>query len=273
MAEQTTTTPDGNTPVLIAEGVTKCFGTVPVLQGVDLIVPQGKVFCLIGTSGSGKSTFLRCINYLETIDGGRLLVNSRPVGQMERRGKLYPLMPKGLAEQRAQIGMVFQRLNLFAHLSVLDNITLAPLLHRRYSRAEARECAFALLDRMGLQHKADAFPDELSGGQQQRVAIARTLAMEPKLLLFDEPTSALDPEMAGEVLAVMRDLATEGRTMIIVTHEMAFARNVADTLVFMDRGKVLEAGPPDRIFLSPAHERTATFLAKYQHASLSVAAR
>lgn len=253
-----------NIPMLVAQSVTKSFGKTSVLRGIDLTVPQGKVFCLIGTSGSGKSTFLRCINHLETIDGGRLLVDNHYVGYAERNSKLYALKPKALAAQREHIGMVFQRFNLFPHLSVLKNITAAPLLHRRCSKSEANELAYSLLERVGLRHKANAFPSELSGGQQQRVAIARTLAMQPKLLLFDEPTSALDPELTGEVLSVMHDLASEGRTMIIVTHEIAFARDVADTLVFMDNGKVVETGPPDQLLTSPVHERTETFLAKYR---------
>lgn len=250
--------------MLVAQSVTKSFGKTPVLQGVDLTVQRGQVCCLIGTSGSGKSTFLRCINHLETIDSGRLLVDNEYVGYAERDSKLYALKPKALAAQREQIGMVFQRFNLFPHLSVLKNITAAPLLHRRCDQTEANELAHSLLDRVGLRHKANAYPSELSGGQQQRVAIARTLAMQPKLLLFDEPTSALDPELTGEVLSVMRDLASEGRTMIIVTHEIAFARDVADVLALMDHGKVIEAGTPSQLLSAPAHERTATFLAKYR---------
>jgi polar amino acid transport system ATP-binding protein len=252
------------TMMLLAQSVKKRFGNLPVLRGIDLAVPKGKVFCLIGSSGSGKSTFLRCINHLEMIDGGRLLVEGRYVGYQERGGKLFELAPKALAAQRAQIGMVFQRFNLFPHLTVLGNITAAPLVHRRCSKAEAQEMARALLERVGLANKADAYPSELSGGQQQRVAIARTLAMRPKLLLFDEPTSALDPELVGEVLSVMRDLAKEGHTMIVVTHEITFAREVADTLVFIDQGKVLESGPPAQLLQAPAHERTASFLAKFR---------
>ncbi|WP_413989147.1 amino acid ABC transporter ATP-binding protein [Labrys okinawensis] len=250
--------------MLLAQSVTKHFGNLSVLRGVDLSVSKGKVFCLIGSSGSGKSTFLRCINHLETIDGGRLLVDGQYVGYEERGGRLFERGEKALAAQRAQIGMVFQRFNLFPHLSVLDNITAAPLVHRRCSKAEAQEMALSLLERVGLRSKADIFPSELSGGQQQRVAIARTLAMRPKLLLFDEPTSALDPELVGEVLSVMLDLAREGHTMIVVTHEISFAREVADTLVFLDQGKVLESGPPTQLLHNPAHERTAAFLAKFR---------
>jgi polar amino acid transport system ATP-binding protein len=250
-------------PMLIAQSVSKSFGKTAVLRGIDLIVPRGKVFCLIGSSGSGKSTFLRCINHLETIDSGRLLVDNLYVGYAEQERKLYALKEKQLAARRAEIGMVFQRFNLFPHLNVLKNITAAPLLHKRCNKSEANEMAYALLERVGLRHKADAYPAELSGGQQQRIAIARTLAMKPKLLLFDEPTSALDPELTGEVLSVMRDLASEGRTMIIVTHEVDFARDVADTLVFMDEGRVLEAGPPSQLLNSPVHQRTASFLAKH----------
>jgi polar amino acid transport system ATP-binding protein len=250
--------------MMLAQSVTKSFGNLPVLQGIDLAVPRGKVFCLIGSSGSGKSTFLRCINHLETIDGGRLLVDGRYVGYEEHGGKLFELGAKALAAQRAQIGMVFQRFNLFPHLTVVDNITAAPLVHRRCNKAEAQDLAHGLLERVGLRDKAKAYPSELSGGQQQRVAIARTLAMQPKLLLFDEPTSALDPELVGEVLSVMRDLAKEGRTMIVVTHEISFAVEVADTLVFMHEGKVLETGPPAQLLRAATHQRTTSFLAKFR---------
>ena len=247
-------------PMVLAEGVHKRFGNVEVLRGVDAVVPAGKVFCLIGSSGSGKSTFLRCINHLETIDSGRLLVDGSYVGYAERGDKLCELGDRALAAQRAEIGMVFQRFNLFPHLTALDNITKAPLLLGRMGKSEAHETGRRLLDRVGLLDKADNYPSELSGGQQQRVAIARALAMRPKLMLFDEPTSALDPELVGEVLAAMQDLARDGMTMVVVTHEIGFAMEVADILAFMDGGKILEAGPPRHLLANPAHARTAAFL-------------
>jgi polar amino acid transport system ATP-binding protein len=245
-----------------AEGVRKRFGHTEVLKGVDAMVSRGEVFCLIGASGSGKSTFLRCINHLETIDSGRLLVDGRHVGYEERDGVLLEVGERKLASRRAEIGMVFQRFNLFPHLTALQNITRAPTMLDRMKRAEANETARALLARVGLANRADHYPSELSGGQQQRVAIARALAMAPKLMLFDEPTSALDPELVGEVLAVMKDLAREGRTMIVVTHEIGFARDVADTLAFMDGGEIVECGSPDRMIREPAHPRTAAFLSR-----------
>jgi polar amino acid transport system ATP-binding protein len=248
-------------PMVRAESVRKRFGHVEVLRGVDAVVPRGKVFCLIGASGSGKSTFLRCINHLERIDSGRLLVDGRYVGYEERDGKLYELGERALAAQRAEVGMVFQRFNLFPHLTAIQNITRAPVILRRMPKAEARDAGLQLLDRVGLLDKAASYPSELSGRQQQRVAIARALAMRPKLMLFDEPTSALDPELVGEVLAVMRDLAREGRTMVVVTHEIGFANEVADILAFMDAGRILEAGPPREIIAAPTHARTAAFLA------------
>ena len=249
-------------PMVLAEQVRKRFGATEVLKGVDAVVPAGSVFCLIGSSGSGKSTFLRCINHLERIDSGRLLVDGHYIGYEERNGALYEVGERALAAQRAEIGMVFQRFNLFPHLTARENIARAPILLKRSSKAEAREEALHLLDRVGLLDKADNYPAELSGGQQQRVAIARTLAMHPKLLLFDEPTSALDPELVGEVLSVMRDLAKEGRTMVVVTHEMGFARDVADVLAFMDEGRILEVGPPAQLLTAPAQARTASFLSR-----------
>ena len=246
--------------MVLAEGVRKRFGQTEVLRGADAVVSRGEVFCLIGASGSGKSTFLRCINHLETIDSGRLLVDGRYVGYEERDGALLELGERELASRRAEIGMVFQRFNLFPHLTALANITCTPLMLGRMKKAEANETARALLARVGLANRADHYPSELSGGQQQRVAIARALAMAPKLMLFDEPTSALDPELVGEVLAVIKDLAREGRTMVVVTHEIGFARDMADTLAFMDGGKVVECGPPDRMIREPSHPRTAAFL-------------
>jgi polar amino acid transport system ATP-binding protein len=243
-----------------AEGVRKHFGKNEVLCGVDLEVKAGEVACIIGPSGSGKSTFLRCINHLERIDGGRLRVDGDYVGYEERGNKLYELGEKALATRRAAIGMVFQRFNLFPHLTVLQNIIEAPVILRKASKDEARKGAMALLDRVGLSEKHNAYPGQLSGGQQQRVAIARALAMKPKLMLFDEPTSALDPELVGEVLAVMKDLAKEGRTMVVVTHELGFAQEVADTVVFMDGGRIVESGTPRQVLLDPRHQRTESFV-------------
>jgi len=251
-----------DTPMVLAEGVTKRFGQTEVLKGIDLSVPRGKVFCLIGASGSGKSTFLRCINHLESIDGGRLLVDGSYVGYEERGGKLYELGEAAAAARRADIGMVFQRFNLFPHLTALQNVVKAPVLLGRLTKREAEDTGMFLLERVGLADKADNYPSELSGGQQQRVAIARALAMEPKLMLFDEPTSALDPELVGEVLSVMRDLAEDGRTMVVVTHEMQFARDVADIVGFMAGGQIVEVGPPSEVMLAPQQARTAAFLAR-----------
>jgi polar amino acid transport system ATP-binding protein len=245
-----------------AEGVRKHFGGQEVLRGVDLTVAPGEVSCLLGPSGSGKSTFLRCINHLETVDGGRLTVDGDLVGYAERDERLYELRPREVAARRRHIGMVFQRFNLFPHLDALHNITEAPLRVLREPAGEVRERALALLERVGLADKAAAYPAQLSGGQQQRVAIARALAMRPKLMLFDEPTSALDPELVGDVLAVMRGLAEDGMTMIVVTHEMGFAREVADTVAFLDGGVVVESGPPAEVLVDPRHERTRAFLSK-----------
>ncbi len=245
-----------------AEGLWKSFGRTPVLRGVDLEVRSGEVMCLIGPSGSGKSTFLRCINHLENIDAGRLWVGGELVGYRQRGGKLYELPEHEIARRRREIGMVFQRFNLFPHLTALGNVIEAPIRVRGQSRPAALERGRALLERVGLAGKADAYPSQLSGGQQQRVAIARALAMRPSLMLFDEPTSALDPELVGEVLDVMRELATGGMTMIVVTHEMGFAREVGDSLVFLDDGVVVEHGPPREVIASPKHHRTQAFLAK-----------
>jgi polar amino acid transport system ATP-binding protein len=252
----------GAVPMVRAEHLAKSFGTNQVLSDVSLEVAKGEVLCVIGPSGSGKSTFLRCINHLEKIDGGRLQVDGELVGYREKNGVLHELHPKEAARQRRDIGMVFQRFNLFPHLTVLENVVEAPMRVKGQSKDAAAQRARALLDRVGLADKVDSYPAHLSGGQQQRVAIARALAMEPKLMLFDEPTSALDPELVGEVLDVMKGLAAEGMTMVVVTHEMGFAREVADSLVFMDQGVIVERGDPREVLSNPAHERTRSFLSK-----------
>ncbi|WP_328518801.1 amino acid ABC transporter ATP-binding protein [Kribbella sp. NBC_00359] len=249
-------------PLVHAVNVTKSFHHVEVLKGIDLDVDRGQVVCLLGPSGSGKTTFLRCINQLETIDGGRIWVDGDLMGYADRGGRLYRLKNKQIAAQRREIGMVFQRFNLFPHKTALQNIIEAPTQVRGESKKSARERAMKLLDRVGLADRCNAYPAQLSGGQQQRVAIARALAMQPKLMLFDEPTSALDPELVGDVLAVMRELALDGMTMIVVTHEMSFAREVADTVVFMDGGVVVESGPPKDVIGNPQHARTKTFLTR-----------
>lgn len=249
-------------PMVLAERVSKNFGTNKVLRGISLQVDPGEVLCIVGPSGSGKSTFLRCINHLERVDGGRLSVDGQLVGYRQKGDKLYELKLKEAAFQRQDIGMVFQRFNLFPHLTAVENIILAPMRVKGVSKAKATARAKDLLERVGLGDKGDAYPAHLSGGQQQRVAIARALAMDPKLMLFDEPTSALDPELVGEVLDVMKELARSGMTMIVVTHEMGFAREVADTLVFMDDGVVVEAGPPRQVLSDPQHDRTKGFLSK-----------
>ena len=249
-------------PMVLAEKVSKNFGSNKVLRGISLEVDPGEVLCIVGPSGSGKSTFLRCINHLEVVDGGRLSVDGQLVGYRQKGEKLYELKLKEAAFQRQEIGMVFQRFNLFPHLTAVENIILAPMRVKKISKAAATARAMELLERVGLGDKGDAYPAHLSGGQQQRVAIARALAMDPKLMLFDEPTSALDPELVGEVLDVMKGLAKSGMTMIVVTHEMGFAREVADTLVFMDDGVVVEAGPPRQILNDPQHDRTKAFLSK-----------
>ena len=245
-----------------ADNVHKSFGHLEVLKGIDLAVRSGEVAVVIGPSGSGKSTFLRCINHLEKINAGRIWVDGELIGYRERGGKLHELREKEVAAQRRSIGMVFQRFNLFPHMTVLDNVVEAPCRVQRDSRSKARERGRALLDRVGLADKMTSYPGQLSGGQQQRVAIARALAMQPKLMLFDEPTSALDPELVGEVLDVMKDLARSGITMIVVTHEIGFAREVGDTLVFMDEGVVVESGDPREVLSNPKHERTKSFLSK-----------
>ena len=249
-------------PMVLAEKVSKNFGSNRVLRGISLEVDPGEVLCIVGPSGSGKSTFLRCINHLEVVDGGRLSVDGQLVGYRQKGEKLYELKLKEAAFQRQEIGMVFQRFNLFPHLTAVENIILAPMRVKGLSKAAATARAVELLERVGLGDRGDAYPAHLSGGQQQRVAIARALAMDPKLMLFDEPTSALDPELVGEVLDVMKGLAKSGMTMIVVTHEMGFAREVADTLVFMDDGVVVEAGAPRQILSDPQHDRTKAFLSK-----------
>ena len=253
---------DSGTPMVLAESVYKNFGRLEVLRGINLKVARGEVMCIIGPSGGGKSTMLRCINHLEKIDGGRLWVDGELVGYRQHRGKLYELRDREVCAKRAEIGMVFQRFNLFPHMTALQNVIEAPIRVKGLPRAEASELASQLLERVGLKEKVDAYPNQLSGGQQQRVAIARALAMKPKLMLFDEPTSALDPELVGEVLDVMRDLARSGMTMVVVTHEMGFAREVGDTLVFMDQGLVVETGRPRDVLGNPHHERTRAFLSK-----------
>jgi polar amino acid transport system ATP-binding protein len=250
------------TPMVEAVEVHKSFGHVEVLRGIDLTVMPGEVACIIGPSGSGKSTFLRCINHLERIDAGAMRVDGELIGYREAGGKLHELRESEVARQRRDIGMVFQRFNLFPHKTAAENVMEAPRTVRRESRKAARERAMALLDRVGLSDKYDSYPAQLSGGQQQRVAIARALAMQPRLMLFDEPTSALDPELVGEVLDVMRGLASEGMTMVVVTHEMGFAREVGDTLVFMDEGRIVEAGDPRNVLGNPQHDRTKAFLSK-----------
>ena len=249
-------------PMVEARGVRKSFGRLEVLRGIDLTVNRGEVLCLIGPSGSGKSTFLRCINHLEKIDGGELSVDGELVGYRQSGDTLYELRDKEVCTKRAEIGMVFQGFNLFPHMSVLDNVMCGPVRVKRESLAVAKLRAQRLLERVGLAQKEKAYPNQLSGGQQQRVAIARALAMEPKLMLFDEPTSALDPELVGDVLDVMRGLAIDGMTMVVVTHEMGFAREVGDTLVFMDGGVVVESGDPKVVLTAPQHERTRSFLSK-----------
>jgi polar amino acid transport system ATP-binding protein len=248
--------------MVLAEEVHKRFGSNEVLCGISLSVAPREVMALLGPSGSGKSTFLRCINHLEKIDAGRLSVDGELVGYRESGGKLYELREREVIRKRADIGMVFQRFNLFPHMTAVGNVIEAPLRVRKVERRAAVARAKELLDRVGLSDKLDAYPAQLSGGQQQRVAIARALAMDPKLMLFDEPTSALDPELVGEVLDVMRSLARDGMTMIVVTHEIGFAREVCDNVVFMDAGVVVEQGPPADVFANPQHERTKSFLSK-----------
>jgi polar amino acid transport system ATP-binding protein len=245
-----------------AEGVHKRFGRHEVLKGITLEVARGEVMCLLGPSGSGKSTFLRCINHLEKINSGRLSVDGELVGYRQVGARLHELREAEVARKRAEIGMVFQHFNLFPHMTAIENVTCAPIRVKGIPREQAHSIAVELLERVGLPEKLDAYPAQLSGGQQQRVAIARALAMEPKLMLFDEPTSALDPELVGEVLQAMQQLARDGMTMIVVTHEIGFAREVADTVVFMDGGVVVESGRPADVLDAPRHDRTRSFLSK-----------
>ena len=249
-------------PMVRAEGVHKYFGRLEVLKGINLEVGRGEVMCILGPSGSGKSTFLRCINHLEKLNYGRLWVDGDLVGYRQHGDKLYELREREIAQRRADIGMVFQRFNLFPHKTALENVIEAPTRVRRTPRKQATDRAEQLLERVGLSDKLKAYPSQLSGGQQQRVAIARALALDPKLMLFDEPTSALDPELVGEVLDVMRGLAKDGMTMVVVTHEIGFAREAGDTLVFMDGGVVVESGDPREVLANPREERTRAFLSK-----------
>ena len=248
--------------VVEAEGVWKRYGAVDVLRGVSLRVSEGQVACIIGASGTGKSTFLRCINHLERIDGGRLLVGGAFVGYREQDGRLFELKGKEVAAKRAQIGMVFQHFNLFSHMTALENVMAGPVFVSRQKRDVASAKALSLLERVGLARKAGSYPGRLSGGEQQRVAIARALANDPKLMLFDEPTSALDPEMVGEVLDVMRGLAADGMSMIVVTHEIGFARAVADQVAFMHQGVIVESGSPEAVLGQPSNAETQSFLSK-----------
>ncbi len=249
-------------PLVEARAVHKSFDRTPVLRGVDLVVPAGTVCCLVGPSGSGKTTLLRCLNHLERVDSGTVRVGEHLMGYVHRHGRLHELSDREVARQRRTVGMVFQRFNLFPHMTAAQNIVEAPIRVAGLSRDAARERATQLLQRVGLGGRESAYPAELSGGQQQRVAIARALAMDPAVMLFDEPTSALDPELVGEVLAVMRDLAGSGMTMVVVTHEMGFAREVGDDLVFMDDGLIVESGPPRELLAGPREERTRSFLAR-----------
>ncbi|MDV2424782.1 amino acid ABC transporter ATP-binding protein [Corynebacterium curieae] len=249
------------TPMISAQNVHKSFGQLEVLKGIDLEVQPGEVACLLGPSGSGKSTFLRCVNHLDKATAGRLYVDGELIGYREKNGTLYEISEKEAAEQRSDIGMVFQSFNLFPHRTVIENIIEAPVQVKKIPEDTARARAMELLEDVGLASKANNYPVQLSGGQQQRVAIARAVAMDPKLMLFDEPTSALDPELVGEVLRVMKDLAAEGMTMLVVTHEMGFAREVADKVFFMDGGVVIESGSPAEVLDNPQQPRTKEFLA------------
>ena len=259
-----TDAPAGSADTLVrARNVHKAFGGTPVLNGIDLDVGPGETVVILGPSGSGKSTFLRCINHLERLDKGSIEVDGEQIGYALRRGRLYELGERATSRQRRRIGMVFQQFNLYPHMTVLQNIVEAPIGVHGESRAAAEAHAMELLRRVGLADKARAWPRQLSGGQQQRVAIARALAIRPQLILFDEPTSALDPELVGEVLATMRDLAERGLTMIVVTHEISFAREAADRVVFIDGGKVIEEGAPEQVLTAPSHPRTRAFLARF----------
>jgi polar amino acid transport system ATP-binding protein len=250
------------TAMVKAEGVHKSFGRLEVLKGITLEVEPGQVMCILGPSGSGKTTFIRCINHLEKINAGRLWVDGELVGYRQVGDKLHELPDREVARKRTEIGMVFQRFNLFGHMTALENVVEAPIRVKKIAKKVAVDRGKVLLNRVGLSDKYDVYPSQLSGGQQQRVAIARALAMEPKLMLFDEPTSALDPELVGEVLDAMRTLASEGMTMVVVTHEIGFAREVGDVAVFMDGGVVVESGDPRQVLVNPREERTKSFLSK-----------
>jgi polar amino acid transport system ATP-binding protein len=250
------------TPMVKAEEVCKSFGALHVLKGITLEIGRGEVLCMVGPSGSGKSTFLRCINHLEQVNAGRLYVDGDLIGYRDRGTKLHEMSPRDAAKQRREIGMVFQHFNLFPHRTALENIVEAPIHVKRVKKNEAVARGKDLLDQVGLSDKATAYPAQLSGGQQQRVAIARALAMNPKLMLFDEPTSALDPELVGEVLEVMKNLAAEGMTMVVVTHEMGFAREVSDRVIYMDKGTIVETATPRELFAAPRETRTREFLSK-----------
>lgn len=254
--------PSPTTGLVEIHNVHKSYGGVEVLAGIDLTIAPGEVVAILGPSGSGKSTLLRTINHLESVDRGSVTVDGQLIGYELRGGRLHELREKDILRRRTQVGIVFQNFNLFPHLTALENIVEAPLALGRTTRAGARTLAERLLERVGLSDKADHFPRQLSGGQQQRVAIARALALDPKVLLFNEPTSALDPELVGEVLDVIRALAQSGTTLVIVTHEIGFAREVADRIVFLDAGRILEEGPPSRVLVDPEHPRTREFLAK-----------
>ncbi len=256
---------EANTAMVSIEGVCKSYGHHQVLFDIDLEVGTGETVCLIGPSGCGKSTLLRCVNNLEEINAGRILVDGSLVGYRLHNGRLHELRENAACRQRTQVGMVFQHFNLFPHMTALENIAFAPVRVKGESREAARAYGHELLTRVGLGDKGGSYPSQLSGGQQQRVAIARAMAMRPKLMLFDEPTSALDPELVGEVLNVMRDLASGGMTMIVVTHEMGFAREVANQVVFMDRGRIVEQGSPDDVLTNPQNERSRAFLSAVLH--------
>ncbi|PPK60597.1 amino acid ABC transporter ATP-binding protein [Actinokineospora auranticolor] len=250
------------TAAVTVRGAVKSYGANRVLDEVDFTAAAGEVTAIIGPSGSGKSTLLRAINHLEPLDSGFVAVHGELIGVRAHRGRLRELSERAILRQRSRIGFVFQNFNLFPHLSVLENVIEAPVVTRGVAKAEAVERARELLAKVGLADKETAYPRQLSGGQQQRVAIARALALRPRLLLFDEPTSALDPELVGDVLAVLRDLAASGTTMIVVTHEIGFARDVADRVVFLDAGRIVEQGPPDQVLLAPREDRTREFLGK-----------
>jgi polar amino acid transport system ATP-binding protein len=254
----------GGAPLLRIVDLHKRFAELEVLRGVSLDVVKGEKVCIIGPSGSGKTTLLRCINYLEKPTSGHIYIGDRLIGEKQSNGKFVHLSDRELARERAEIGFVFQRFNLFPHLTALENVTIAPRRVLGLGRAEAEERGRAMLDKVGLGHKLTEYPERLSGGQQQRVAIARVLAMQPKLMLFDEATSALDPELVGEVLRVMRQLAEEGRTMVVVTHEIPFAADVADRVIFMDHGVIVEQGPPEQLLRNAQHQRTRAFLSQIQ---------